>query len=222
MKYLIAIGICLAFMIFPGFSQEEPHFKIARLKYEGGGDWYSNETSLPNLIQFINQHSNVRILDKEEVVEPGGSQIFQYPYVYLTGHGNVSFSESDAQSLRLYLISGGFLHIDDNYGMYKNGYIRREMKNVFPELEFVSLPFNHDIYHEHFEFEKGLPKIHEHDNQPPKGLALIYEGRVVVFYTLETDLGDGWEDPNVHNDPEEIRQQALEMGANIVLWAINH
>jgi len=222
MKYLIAIGICLGYMIFPGFSQEEPHFKIARLKYEGGGDWYSNETSLPNLIQFINQHSNVRILDKEEVVEPGGSQIFQYPYVYLTGHGNVSFSESDARNLRLYLISGGFLHIDDNYGMYENGYIRREMKNVFPELEFVPLPFNHDIYHEHFEFENGLPKIHEHDNQPPKGLALIYEGRVVVFYTVESDLGDGWEDPNVHNDPEEIRKQALQMGANIVLWAINH
>jgi len=222
MKYLIAIGICLGYMIFPGFSQEEPHFKIARLKYEGGGDWYSNETSLPNLIQFINQHSNVRILDKEEVVEPGGSQIFQYPYVYLTGHGNVSFSESDARNLRLYLISGGFLHIDDNYGMYENGYIRREMKNVFPELEFVPLPFNHDIYHEHFELENGSPKIHEHDNQPPKGLALIYEGRVVVFYTVESDLGDGWEDPNVHNDPEEIRKQALQMGANIVLWAINH
>ncbi len=223
MKYLINIVLVyLLVLLQTGICQEEPHFKIARLKYEGGGDWYSNETSLPNLIKFINSSSNVRIQEKEEVVEPGGSQIFQYPYVYMTGHGNISFSESDAKNLRTYLISGGFLHIDDNYGMFKNGYIRREMKEVFPELTFIPLPFNHDIYLEHFKFEDGLPKIHEHDNLPPQGLALIYEGRVVVYYTVETDLGDGWEDPNVHNDPQEIRELALQMGANIVLWAIDH
>ncbi len=196
------------------------HFKIAKLKYEGGGDWYSNPTAIPNLIGFINEQTMSKVSPLEEIVEPGGSQIFQYPYVYLTGHGNITFSDAEAENLRLYLISGGFLHVDDNYGIDK--YIRREMKKVFPELEFVPLPFNHGIYTQHFEFPNGLPKIHEHDGKPPEGLALIYEGRIVCYYTYETDLGDGWEDQSVHNDPEEIRRQALQMGANIVLWAINH
>lgn len=196
------------------------HFKIAKLKYEGGGDWYSNPTAIPNLIGFINEQTMTKVSPLEEIVEPGGSQIFQYPYVYLTGHGNITFSDTEAENLRLYLISGGFLHVDDNYGIDK--YIRREMKKVFPELEFVPLPFNHGIYNQHFEFPSGLPKIHEHDGKPPEGLALIYEGRIVCYYTYETDLGDGWEDQSVHNDPEEIRRQALQMGANIVLWAINH
>ncbi|MEO0469973.1 MAG: DUF4159 domain-containing protein [Bacteroidota bacterium] len=202
-------------------AQNQPfHFKIAKLKYDGGGDWYSNPTSLPNLIEFVNQNTNVKISALEDVVEPGGSQIFQYPYVYLTGHGNVSFSDAEAKNLRNYLISGGFLHIDDNYGIDK--YIRKEMKKVFPELEFVELPFNHAIYSSHFKFPQGLPKIHEHDNKPPEGLALIHEGRVVCYYTLETDLGDGWEDQSVHNDPPDLREKALQMGANIVIWAINN
>ena len=223
-KYLY-VCVCLTFLSRGEWNlQAQPnsrhHFKIAKLKYEGGGDWYSNPTSLPNLIEFINEHSNVQISEVEEVVEPGGSQIFQYPYVYMTGHGNVKFSKSEAENLRRYLISGGFLHIDDNYGM--DTYIRREIKQVFPELEWIELPFNHEIYQQHFEFEKGLPKIHEHDNKDPQGLALIYEGRVVVYYTYETDLGDGWEDQSVHNDPEELREKALQMGANVVLWAINH
>lgn len=196
------------------------HFKIGKLKYEGGGDWYSNPTALPNLIQYINQNTNSQVFLSEEVVEPGGSQIFQYPYVYMTGHGNVAFSDQEARNLRIYLLSGGFLHIDDNYGM--DPYVRREMKKVFPELEFVELPFSHEIYHEHYEFSGGLPKVHEHDGKPPKGYALIYENRVVCFYSAESDLGDGWEDQVVHNDPEEIRQKALKMGTNIVLWAINH
>ncbi|MEM9986459.1 MAG: DUF4159 domain-containing protein, partial [Bacteroidota bacterium] len=183
-------------------------------------DWYSNPTALPNLISYINQQTNSQVYISDEVVEPGGSQIFQFPYVYMTGHGNVSFSDQEARNLRTYLISGGFLHIDDNYGM--DPYIRREMKKVFPELEFVELPYSHDIYHEHFEFSKGLPKIHEHDGKPPKGYALIFENRVLCFYTSECDLGDGWEDQVVHNDPEELRQQALKMGTNIVMWAINH
>lgn len=205
-----------------GFSQGEFHFKIAKLKYEGGGDWYANPTALPNLITFINDQSNVKIAPTEEVVEAGGSQIYQYPYVYLTGHGNINLSNSEAQNLRKYLESGGFLHIDDNYGLEKYNYARREMKKVFPDQEFIELPYTHEIYTEHFEFPEGLPKIHEHDGKPPRGYALFHEGRVVVFYTVETDLGDGWEDTQVHNDPEEVREKALQMGANIVLWAINH
>lgn len=203
------------------FAQSEPfHFKIAKLKYEGGGDWYANPSSLPNLIRFINQNSTTKIASQEDVVEASGSQIFQYPYVYMTGHGNVSFTDAEARNLRLYLISGGFLHIDDNYGMDK--YVRREMKKVFPDLEWVELPFTHNIYHQHFDFSKGLPKVHEHDKKPPQGLAMIYENRVVCYYTYECDLGDGWEDVNVHNDPQDVRQRALQMGLNIVLWAINH
>ncbi len=198
----------------------EAHFKIGKLKYEGGGDWYANPTSLPNLVRYINQHTNTRIAEQPETVEPGGSQIFQYPYVYMTGHGNVTFSDQEARNLRTYLISGGFLHIDDNYGM--DQYIRREMKKVFPELEFQALPFSHEIYQAHYSFDQGLPKIHEHDGKPPEGLALVWENRVVCYYTVECDLGDGWEDQAVHSDPEELRQQALQMGTNIVLWAVNH
>lgn len=218
--FILFAGLFQAFLQAQPDRNEHYHFKIAKLKYEGGGDWYSNPTALPNLIQFINDNSNTKISPLEEVVEPGGSQIFQYPYVYMTGHGNVSFSDAEAKNLRQYLISGGFLHIDDNYGMDK--YIRREMKKIFPELEFVGLPFNHEIYSQHFTFAKGLPKIHEHDNKPPEGLALVYEGRVVCYYTYETDLGDGWEDQTVHNDPEELRQMALRMGANVVLYAVNN
>ena len=202
-----------------GYGQKH-HFKIAKLKYDGGGDWYANRSSLPNLIKFINENSTTKIAPTEDEVEPGGSQIFQYPYVYLTGHGNVTFSDAEAKNLREYLISGGFLHIDDNYGMDK--YIRREMKKVFPELEFVELPFSHGMYHQHFEFDKGIPKIHEHDGKAAEGLALLYENRVVCYYSYQTDLGDGWEDSQIHNNPEEVREKALQMGANIILWAINH
>ena len=222
MKQLLLALCLLVSLCSIGHAQAEFHFKIAKLKYEGGGDWYANPTALPNLIQFINEQSNLQIAPTEEVVEAGGSQIYQYPFVYLTGHGNITFSESEAQNLRKYLESGGFLHIDDNYGLEKYNYARREMKKVFPDQEFIELPYTHEIYSEHFDFPKGLPKIHEHDGKPPKGYALFHEGRVVVFYTVETDLGDGWEDPQVHNDPEEVRAQALQMGANIVLWAINH
>lgn len=221
MMQRLALALLCLTLGSPALAQgPDAHFKIAKLKYEGGGDWYSNPTALPNLIAFINQNTNTRVTEQEETVEPGGSQIFQYPYVYMTGHGNVTFTDQEARNLRLYLISGGFLHIDDNYGM--DQYIRREMKKVFPELEFVPLPFSHEMYQEHFAFPQGLPKIHEHDGKPPQGLALVWENRVVCFYTVETDLGDGWEDQVVHNDPEELRRQALQMGANIVLWAINH
>ncbi|MFK7972822.1 MAG: DUF4159 domain-containing protein [Bacteroidia bacterium] len=194
--------------------------RIAKLKYDGGGDWYSNPTSLPNLLSFVNQNTTLNLAATEDVVEPGSTQIFQYPYVYMTGHGNVNFSDNDAKNLRNYLISGGFLHVDDNFGMDK--YIRRELKKVFPELELVDLPFSHQVFHQHFDFENGTPKIHEHDNKTAQSLALIHDGRVVVLYTYECDLGDGWEDPAVHNDPEPLRQQALQMGANILLYALLH
>ncbi|WP_276496027.1 DUF4159 domain-containing protein [Pontibacter litorisediminis] len=193
-------------------------FKIAKLKYGGGGDWYANKTSLPNLIRFCNQNLNMNIASEEETVEVGSPELFSYPFVHMTGHGNVVFSDAEAQNLRNYLLSGGFLHIDDNYGL--DQYIRKEMKKVFPEHEFVELPFDHPIYRQKYSFPRGLPKVHEHDNKPPRGFGIIHEGRLVCFYSYETDLGNGWEDQEIYNDPEPIRQQALRMGANILTFAL--
>ncbi|HEY4650506.1 MAG TPA: DUF4159 domain-containing protein [Pontibacter sp.] len=192
--------------------------KIAKLKYNGGGDWYANKTSLPNLIRFCNQNLNMNIKPEEDVVEVGSAELLSYPFVHMTGHGNVVFSDAEARNLRNYLVSGGFLHIDDNYGLDK--YIRKEMKKVFPEYEFVELPFNHPIYRQKYTFRNGLPKIHEHDNKPPQGFGIIHEGRLVCFYSYETDLGNGWEDAEVHNDPENKRREALQMGANILTFAL--
>ncbi len=189
--------------------------KIAKLKYGGGGDWYAAKTALPNLIEFCNRELGTDIATEEDIVEAGSRDIFLYPYVFMTGHGNVVFSESDAANLRKYVLGGGFLHIDDNYGLDK--FIRLELKKVFPELELVELPFTHPIYHQKFDFPNGLPKIHEHDGKPPQGFGLIYQGRLVVFYSYETDLGNGWEDQRIHNDPIEKHQQALRMGANIIV-----
>lgn len=191
--------------------------KLAKLKYGGGGDWYANKTSLPNLIQFCNQHLGMQLAEEEEIIEPGSAEIFSYPFIHMTGHGNVVFTAAEAKNLRQYLVSGGFLHIDDNYGLDK--FIRPEMKKVFPELSFVELPFDHPIYHQKYNFNKGLPKVHEHDNKPPQGYGLFWEGKMVCFYSYECDLGNGWEDQSVYNDPEEIRQKALQMGANIVSFA---
>ena len=215
------IFILLAILFCCSSALAQMHsFRIAKLKYNGGGDWYANKTSLPNLIRFCNQNLNMNIAPEEAVVEVGSPELFGYPFVHMTGHGNVVFSEAEAQNLRKYLLSGGFLHIDDNYGLDK--YIRKEMKKVFPEYEFVELPYDHPIYRQKFNFTSGLPKIHEHDNKPPQGFGIIHKGRLVCFYTYETDLGNGWEDQEVHNDPEHIRQQALRMGANIITYAITH
>ncbi|MBX2841902.1 MAG: DUF4159 domain-containing protein [Flammeovirgaceae bacterium] len=192
-------------------------FKIAKLKYNGGGDWYANKTSLPNLVEFCNRNLNMNIAPEEDIVEVGSIEIFSYPFIHMTGHGNVVFSPDEAENLRNYLISGGFLHIDDNYGM--DQFIRVEMKKVFPEIEFIELPFNHAIYHQKFEFPNGLPKVHEHDNKPPQGFGIIYEGRLVCFYTYESDLGNGWEDKVIYNDSDEVRSLALKMGANIISYA---
>ncbi len=190
--------------------------QIALLKYRGGGDWYANPTSLTNLIAFCNKNLKTNIDPDYATVEAGSTDIFNYPFVHMTGHGNVLFDEQEAMNLRTYLIAGGFLHIDDNYGM--DPYVRPQMKKVFPELDFVELPFSHPIYHQKYPFPNGLPKIHEHDNKPPQGFGLIWEGRLVCLYTYETDLGDGWEDQAVHNDSEETRLKALKMGANIIQY----
>lgn len=192
--------------------------KIGLLKYKGGGDWYANPTSLPNLAKFCNQELHTNISSDIQEVEPSSHQIFNYSFLHITGHGNIVFSTQEAKNLRQYLLAGGFLHISDNYGL--DPYIRREMKKVFPELEFLELPFSHPIYHQKFNFPNGIPKIHEHDNKAPKGYALIWEGKVVCFYDYETDLGDGWEDTSVHNDTQEKHLQALKMGANIVQYAL--
>ena len=206
-------------LLFVGFhsSFAQPSIKIAKLKYNGGGDWYANKTALPNLIQFCNRNLQMDLVREEDMVEVGSPEIFLYPYIYMTGHGNVVFSNADAENLRNYLLGGGFLHIDDNYGL--DQFVRLEMKKVFPNLEFVELPFDHPIYHQRFNFNEGLPKIHEHDGKPPQGLGLIFEGRLVCFYSYEADLGNGWEDQSIYNDPEAIRQEALKMGANILSYA---
>jgi len=210
--------IVLSFMLLVFISPlaSAQGVRIAKLKYNGGGDWYANKTALPNLISFCNKNLNLNLAGEEEVVEAGSPDIFLYPYVYMTGHGNVVFSPEEAENLRKYLMAGGFLHIDDNYGL--NEFIRLEMKKVFPELEFVELPFNHPIYHQKYSFDDGLPKVHEHDGKPPQGFGLIYKGRLVCFYTYECDLGNGWEDQSIYNDPEEIRQLALQMGSNILAF----
>ncbi|HMQ00962.1 MAG TPA: DUF4159 domain-containing protein [Cyclobacteriaceae bacterium] len=192
------------------------NLKIAKLKYSGGGDWYANKTALPNLIRFANQELGLQLAEEEDIVEAGSPNLFLYPYIYMTGHGNVSFSTSEAENLRKYLIGGGFLHVDDNYGL--DPFFRLELKKVFPELELVELPYDHPIYHQKFKFPKGLPKIHEHDGKPAQGFGLIHEGRLVLYYSYESDLGNGWEDQHIHNDPEEIRQLALKMGANILSY----
>ena len=215
MKTLI-LGIILILSNI-GFSQNS--YQLAVLKYKGGGDWYANPSSLKNLANFCNTHLNTNIQSDYAIIEADSPNLFDYPFIHMTGHGNVLFSQSEAENLRNYLTGGGFLHIDDNYGM--NKYIRLEIKKIFPDLDFIEIPHNHHIYNNIYNFENGLPKIHEHDNNPPQGLALIYNGRIVCFYSYESDLGDGWEDSNVHNDPAHIRQEALKMGANIIAYAMN-
>jgi len=201
----------------PESSAQDGSFSLAVLQYRGGGDWYSNPTSLPNLATFCREELGMEI-GETKFVEVGSPDLFNYPFVHMTGHGNVVFNANDRDNLRLYLMGGGFLHIDDNYGM--DAFVRNELQKVFPEKELVEVPFDHPIYHGKFDFDQGLPKIHEHDGAPPRGYGIFHEGRIVVFYSVESDLGDGWEDPAVHNDPEELRLEALRMGANLVRYAL--
>lgn len=194
------------------FSQQKQ--TIALLKYNGGGDWYANPTSLTNLINFCNKELNTNLNPSYATIDIGSSEIFLYPFVHLTGHGNIVLNDQEIKNLRNYLIAGGFLHIDDNYGLRK--FIEPQIKKVFPELDFVEIPFSHPIYHQKFNFPSGLPKIHEHDNKPPKGYGLFWEGRLICFFSYESDLGDGWEDQDVHNDSQSTRLKALQMGANLI------
>jgi hypothetical protein len=203
--------------VVPVDSPQPAAMQLALLKYNGGGDWYANPTALPNLAQFCNQTLGTSFKREYAVVDVGSAELYNYPWVHMTGHGNVVFSDVEAENLRNYLIGGGFLHIDDNYGM--DPYVRTAMKKVFPELEFVELPFEHEIYDQKFRFRNGLPKVHLHDDKPPQGFGLFWEDRLISFYTYECDLGDGWEDEDVHNDPQEVRLLALRMGANIIQYA---
>ena len=203
-------------LIFTSFYSQNYSYKIGLLKYNGGGDWYANPTALSNLIEFCNSEIGTNINPVYDEVEVGDNIIFNCPYIHLTGHGNVVFDANEVSNLKNYLLAGGFLHISDNYGL--DPFIRKEMKKIFPELDFIELPFDHPIYHQNFDFNEGLPKIHQHDEKPSLGLGLIYKGRLVCFYDYECDLGDGWEDADVHNDSEEARIKALEMGANILTF----
>ncbi len=200
------------------FSQN--NYQIAVLKYNGGGDWYANPTALPNLIDFCNENIGTKISKDVATVEVGSDDIFNYPFIHMTGHGNVVFSQSEAENLRNYLYAGGFLHIDDNYGM--DPYVREEIKKVFPENELIQLPNNHPIFYGKFNFPNGLPKIHEHNANPSQALAIIEDGRILCLYTFESDIGDGWEDQEVHNDSEYIRRQALQMGSNIIEYVFSN
>lgn len=210
--------VLLLVLVFVGasaFVPEKP-LKIALLKYNGGGDWYANPTSLPNLVKFCNQNLGMNIQADPPTVEVGSQELFNYPFVHMTGHGNVVFNEQEMENLRAYLAGGGFLHADDNYGMDK--FIRPQLEKLFPGSKLVELPFNHPVFHQKYEFNNGLPKIHEHDGTSPQAFGLFYEGRLVVLYTYECDLGDGWEDRDVHKDTEDARQKALKMGANIIRY----
>lgn len=205
----------LLLMSFTAFSQE-----IALVKYSGGGDWYANPTSLPNLIKYCNQNINTKIKPKPATVEPNSPDLFSYPFVHMTGHGNVVFSDADVSNLRNYMTSGGFLHIDDNFGM--DQYIRKEIKKIFPNNDLVEIPSNHQIFQKPYLFSSGLPKIHEHDGKRPQAFGVFIANRLVLIYTFECDLGDGWEDPEVHNDPIVVREKALKMGANILNYIFNN
>ena len=200
------------------FAQDNYTAQIARIKYGGGGDWYSDDKSLIELLRFAKSNTLLDLAPREEIVELSSDKLFSFPYLYLTGHGNVRFSDLEAERLRRYLEGGGFLHIDDNYGLDRH--IRREMKKVFPDKEFIELPFDHSIFKNHFTFTQGLPKIHEHDNKPPQGFGLFEGDRLIVFYSYESDLGDGWEPEEVHNVPPQKRLAALRMGVNILTYAM--
>lgn len=216
------IGIRLIFLLISlgyGSLVSAQNFQIATLKYRGGGDWYANPTALPNLVEFANRETGTTISTDIATVEVGSQNLFNYPFVYMTGHGNVVFSAQEARNLRNYLVGGGFLHVDDNYGL--DPFFRREIAKVFPDIELVEVPWSHPIYHQQFSFPQGPPKIHEHDGKPAQGFGVFYQGRLVLYYTYETDLGNGWEDQAVHNNPQEIRLKALRIGANLLQYVFN-
>lgn len=205
------------FLLATFFCQSQ---EIALLKYNGGGDWYANPTALPNLIKFSNKNINTSIANKPATVEPGSPDIFSYPFIHATGHGNIIFSDAEILNLRNYMLSGGFMHFDDNYGL--DEYLRREIKRIFPNNNLIEIPANHSIFQKPFNFPAGLPKIHEHDGKRPQAFGIFENNRLVLLYTYECDLGDGWEDADVHNDPKEVREKALKMGANILNYIFSN
>ena len=214
-RTITLIKILIILSSLPVFGQ---NFTIARIHYSGGGDWYSDPSSLPNLLKFLGENTQISVEDEEVRLRPTDQNFFNYPYLYLTGHGNVRFSEEEITRIRETLLRGAFLHADDNYGM--DASFREEIKRVFPNKDFVELPFDHPVFHVFYDFQNGLPKVHEHDGNPPQALGVFDDDRLMILYTFECDLGDGWEDPEVHNDPEEIRLKALQMGVNIIYYAM--
>ena len=218
MKKIVLLSL-ISIFVLSNYTSAQSSYQIAVLKYGGGGDWYSNPTSLPNLIEFCNQNLKTNIKPEVEIVEVGSVDLFNYPFIHMTGHGNVIFSDVEANNLRTYLLSGGFLHIDDNYGM--DPFIRTELKKVFPNEELTELPTTHPVFNQKYKFTDGLPKIHEHDKKKPQLFGIFIEGNIVLLYTYETDLGDGWEDQEVHNNSESNRLKALKMGSNIIEFVFN-
>jgi hypothetical protein len=218
------LTLCFIFGILSVWAQQDTEssgLTIARVKYKGGGDWYNDPSSIPNLSRFLKQHTNIDVLEQEEKISLIDEKLFSFPILFLTGHGRIVFTDRETERLRSYLIGGGFLYADDDYGM--NTYFREVMKKVFPDRAFVELPFSHEIYHIHFSFPNGLPKIHEHDRKAPQGFGIFDDsGRLMVFYTYETNLSDGWADPDIHDDPPDKREAALRMGVNIIVWALLH
>lgn len=210
--------ICL--FIFIGRYSNIHGQEVAILKYNGGGDWYANPTAVPNLVKFTNQNTSSNISENIQTVMANSEDIFRFPILFMTGHGNVVFSDDEIQNLKSYLKGGGFLHISDNYGLDK--FIRRELKRLFPNLALQEIPSNHPIYNQKFKFQNGIPKIHEHDKKAPKGFGIFYQGRLVLFYDYETDLSDGWEDESIHNNPKDVREKALKMGSNIIQYAFTN
>ncbi|ROL61469.1 DUF4159 domain-containing protein [Bacteroidetes/Chlorobi group bacterium ChocPot_Mid] len=219
--FLIILGLLLnLFALYSQKEKESSLFQLVRVKYSGGGDWYNDPTGDVNMMKFLAQNTNIKVNPVYKFVDLASDNLFMYPILFLTGHGNVNFSNQEVKNLRAYLENGGFLYIDDDYGL--DPYIRKEMKKVFPEQDFVELPFNHGIYNIQYKFPNGLPKIHKHDDKVPQGLGLFSNKRLCVFYTYESNLGDGWVDPDVYKDPEERRQAAFKMGTNIFVWALTH
>jgi hypothetical protein len=223
--YIDSMRIYLACLLFPFLLTDaqpriESKFRIARLKYSGGGDWYNDPSAEVNLLRFIQLNTTIDVDPRYEFVDLASDKLFSYPMLFMTGHGNVVFSDYEAQRLREYLERGGFLYADDDYGMDKA--FRRELKKVFPDQDLVELPFSYGLYHCHFRFPNGVPKTHEHDNKPAQGFGLFLRGRLVVYYTYESNPSDGWVDPEIHGDPEPVRQEALRFGTNIIVWALTH
>tara|TARA_B100000678_G_scaffold87822_1_gene73047 strand:- start:448 stop:1107 length:660 start_codon:yes stop_codon:yes gene_type:complete len=214
-RTITLIKILIILSSLPVFGQ---NFSIARIHYSGGGDWYSDPSSLPNLLKFLGENTQISVDDEEVRLRPTDPEFYQYPYLYLTGHGNVRFSAEEVTRLRESLLRGAFLHADDNYGM--DASFREEIKRVFPNRDFIELPFDHPVFHIFYDFQNGLPKVHEHDGNPPQALGMFDDDRLMILYTFECDLGDGWEDPEVHNNSEEIRLKALQMGVNIIYYAL--